>query len=62
MNRHKTLLTAAAFALIAFVAPASGQVGKGLLDANTAHRGAVDRPAEHDARDREGADRASGRS
>jgi DNA uptake protein ComE-like DNA-binding protein len=36
MIRHRTLLTAAAFTLIALVAPASGQVGKGLLDANTA--------------------------
>ena len=36
MIRQKTLLTSIAFALVAFVAPASGQVGKGLLDANTA--------------------------
>jgi len=36
MYRHKTLLTAAAFALIVCVAHAREQVGKGLLDANTA--------------------------
>jgi DNA uptake protein ComE-like DNA-binding protein len=36
MIRHKTRLTAVVFALVAFAAPTSGQVGKGLLDPNTA--------------------------
>lgn len=36
MTRYKTVLAAAAFALIPFATPAAGQVGKGLLDANTA--------------------------
>jgi DNA uptake protein ComE-like DNA-binding protein len=36
MTRYKTLLAVAAFALVPFATPAAKQVGKGLLDANTA--------------------------